>query len=136
MAVGSSNEFDLVVVGAGTGGYSAAFRAAQLGLRVALVDSDKLGGTCLHRGCIPTKALLESAAFVQRIGHASEFGIELSGPASVDYATMEKDYLSKVSLRRMVSPQDVADMVLFLCTPAGGNISGQALSVCGNVEAI
>lgn len=88
MAVGSSNEFDLVVVGAGTGGYSAAFRAAQLGLRVALVDSDKLGGTCLHRGCIPTKALLESAAFVQRIGHASEFGIELSGPASVDYATM------------------------------------------------
>jgi NAD(P)-dependent dehydrogenase (short-subunit alcohol dehydrogenase family) len=54
----------------------------------------------------------------------------------VDYATMEKDYLSKVSLRRMVSPQDVADMVLFLCTPAGGNISGQSLSVCGNVEAI
>ena len=54
----------------------------------------------------------------------------------VDYQTMEKEYLSKVSLRRMVSPQDVADMILFLCTPAGGNISGQAISVCGNVEAI
>jgi NAD(P)-dependent dehydrogenase (short-subunit alcohol dehydrogenase family) len=54
----------------------------------------------------------------------------------VDYATMEKEYLSRVSLHRMVSPQDVADMVLFLCTPAGGNISGQSLSVCGNVETI
>ena len=61
MAVGSSNDFDLVVLGAGTGGYTAAFRAAQLGLKVALVDEDKIGGTCLHRGCIPTKALLESA---------------------------------------------------------------------------
>ncbi len=60
MAVGSSNDFDLVVLGAGTGGYGAAFRAAQLGLKVALVDEDKIGGTCLHRGCIPTKALLES----------------------------------------------------------------------------
>ena len=61
MAVGSSNDFDVVVLGAGTGGYTAAFRAGQLGLRVALVDEDKIGGTCLHRGCIPTKALLESA---------------------------------------------------------------------------
>ena len=61
VAVGSSNDFDLVVLGAGTGGYTAAFRAAQLGLRVALVDEDKIGGTCLHRGCIPTKAMLESA---------------------------------------------------------------------------
>src|ERR1700675_2899252 len=62
MAVGSSNDFDLVVLGAGTGGYTAAFRAAQLGLKVALVDEDKIGGTCLHRGRIPTKGLLESAA--------------------------------------------------------------------------
>ena len=53
--------FDVVVLGAGTGGYTAAFRAAQLGMKVALVDDDKIGGTCLHRGCIPTKAILESA---------------------------------------------------------------------------
>ena len=66
MAVGSSNDFDLVVLGAGTGGYAAAFRAGQLGLKVALVDEDKIGGTCLHRGCIPTKALLESAAFAEK----------------------------------------------------------------------
>lgn len=85
MAAGSSNDFDLVVLGAGTGGYSAAFRAAQLGLRVALVDEDRIGGTCLHRGCIPTKALLESATLVDRIRHAAEFGIGVDAPV-IDYA--------------------------------------------------
>ena len=75
MAVGSSNDFDLVVLGAGTGGYSAAFRAAQLGLKVALVDQGKIGGTCLHIGCIPTKALLESAAFAERLRLARDFGL-------------------------------------------------------------
>ena len=56
--------------------------------------------------------------------------------AQVDYATMESEFLGKVSLRRMVTAQDVADMVLFLCSPAGRNISGQSLSVCGNVETL
>ena len=88
MAVGSSNDFDLVVLGAGTGGYSAAFRAAQLGLKVALVDEDKIGGTCLHRGCIPTKALLESAAFADRVRHAKDFGVVIDGDAVVDYTAM------------------------------------------------
>src|SRR3954447_19287113 len=88
MAVGSSNDFDLVVLGAGTGGYAAAFRASQLGLKVALVDEDKLGGTCLHRGCIPTKALLESAAFNERLRHAADFGLMLGGDTTVDYAKM------------------------------------------------
>jgi dihydrolipoamide dehydrogenase len=86
MAVGSSNDFDLVVLGAGTGGYAAAFRASQLGLKVALVDEDKLGGTCLHRGCIPTKALLESAAFNERLRHAADFGLNLGGETTIDYA--------------------------------------------------
>ena len=88
MAVGSSNDFDLVVLGAGTGGYTAAFRAAQLGLKVALVDEDKIGGTCLHRGCIPTKALLETAGFVDRVRHAKELGLKLPGEPEVDYAAM------------------------------------------------
>jgi dihydrolipoamide dehydrogenase len=88
MAVGSSNDFDLVVLGAGTGGYTAAFRAGQLGLKVALVDEDKIGGTCLHRGCIPTKALLESAAFADRLRHAKDFGLTLPGEAVIDYAQM------------------------------------------------
>ena len=81
MAVGSSNDFDLVVLGAGTGGYAAAFRAAQLGLKVALVDEDKIGGTCLHRGCIPTKALLESAAFADRVRHAERLRADPAGRA-------------------------------------------------------
>ena len=88
MAVGSSNDFDLVVLGAGTGGYAAAFRAGQLGLKVALVDEDKIGGTCLHRGCIPTKALLESAAFAEKVRHAKDFGLDLPGEAVIDYAQM------------------------------------------------
>jgi dihydrolipoamide dehydrogenase len=65
--IDNPNWFDVIVLGAGTGGYSAAFRAAQLGLKVALVDADKIGGTCLHRGCIPTKAILESADLAHRI---------------------------------------------------------------------
>jgi dihydrolipoamide dehydrogenase len=88
MAVGSSNDFDLVVLGAGTGGYAAAFRGAQLGLKVALVDEDKIGGTCLHRGCIPTKALLESAAFIERVRHAKDYGVVIEGAPAVDYAAM------------------------------------------------
>src|ERR1700690_4544908 len=89
MAVGSSNTFDLVVLGAGTGGYTAAFRAAQLGLKVALVDADKIGGTCLHRGCIPTKALLESADFAHRVRTKSrELGVMIPGEAGIDYAAI------------------------------------------------
>jgi dihydrolipoamide dehydrogenase len=88
MAVGSSNSFDLVVLGAGTGGYSAAFRAAQLGLKVALVDEAKIGGTCLHQGCIPTKALLESAAFADRVRHANDYGVTLTGEPAVDFTAV------------------------------------------------
>ena len=99
MAVGSSNDFDLVVLGAGTGGYTAAFRAAQLGLKVALVDEDKIGGTCLHRGCIPTKALLESAAFVERVRHAKDYGLVLGEGVEpgIDYVQMaaRKDQVVK-----------------------------------------
>ncbi len=113
MAVGSSNDFDVVVLGAGTGGYTAAFRAAQLGLKVALVDEDKIGGTCLHRGCIPTKALLESAGFVERIRHARDYGITLSGEPLVDYAQMtaRRDQVVKrmwTGLKTLVDKNKVA----------------------------
>jgi dihydrolipoamide dehydrogenase len=112
MAVGSSNDFDLVVLGAGTGGYTAAFRAAQLGLKVALVDESKIGGTCLHIGCIPTKALLESAAFTERIRHAKEFGIDVADPV-VDYARMaaRRDQVVKrlwTGLKSLVDKNKVA----------------------------
>ena len=72
--------YDVAVVGAGTGGYSTAFRAAQLGLRVALIEVDeRLGGTCLLRGCIPTKALLQSAAVMETVERASTWGIKAAG---------------------------------------------------------
>lgn len=72
--------YDVVVVGAGTGGYSCALRAAQLGKRVALVERDeRLGGTCLLRGCIPTKALLQSAAVMDTVSRSEEWGIKASG---------------------------------------------------------
>ena len=75
-----TESYDVVVVGAGTGGYSAALRAAQLGKRVALVERDeRLGGTCLLRGCIPTKALLQSAAVLDTVNRAMEWGIKASG---------------------------------------------------------
>ena len=57
----AENTHDVVIIGAGPGGYPAAIRGAQLGLKVAVVEKEKLGGICLHKGCIPTKALLESA---------------------------------------------------------------------------
>jgi dihydrolipoamide dehydrogenase len=89
MAVqGSGPDFDLIVLGAGTGGYSAAFRASQLGMRVALVDQGKIGGTCLHLGCIPTKALLESAEFLTRVKKAKDFGILIEGKPAFDYTVI------------------------------------------------
>jgi dihydrolipoamide dehydrogenase len=71
--------FDVTIIGAGPGGYSAAIRAAQLGLKVAIVERDQnLGGTCLLRGCIPTKQYLHSAQLVDTMKHAAEFGVEVS----------------------------------------------------------
>ncbi|MGC5166547.1 dihydrolipoyl dehydrogenase [Luteimicrobium sp. DT211] len=67
--------FDVVVLGGGSGGYAAALRAAQLGLTVALVEQDKLGGTCLHRGCIPTKALLHAAEVADAARESESFGV-------------------------------------------------------------
>jgi dihydrolipoamide dehydrogenase len=70
--------FDIVVLGAGSGGYACALRAAELGLRVALVEKDKVGGTCLHRGCIPTKALLHAAEVADSARDSAQFGVHAS----------------------------------------------------------
>ncbi|SIT74582.1 dihydrolipoyl dehydrogenase [Microbacterium sp. RU33B] len=71
----TEHTFDLVVLGGGSGGYAAALRAAELGKTVALIEKDKLGGTCLHRGCIPTKALLHSAEVADSAREASSYGV-------------------------------------------------------------
>lgn len=71
-----AKEYDLVIIGGGTGGYVAAIRASQLGLKTAIVEKEKLGGTCLHRGCIPSKALLRSAEVFSLAKKSSDFGVE------------------------------------------------------------
>lgn len=73
-----TKEYDLVIIGGGPGGYVAAIRAAQLGLQVAVVEKDQLGGTCLHRGCIPSKTLLRSAEVFRQTKAAESYGVELS----------------------------------------------------------
>ncbi|MGI3783106.1 MAG: dihydrolipoyl dehydrogenase [Janthinobacterium lividum] len=74
----SDDKFDLVILGAGSGGYACALRAAQLGLRVALVERDLLGGTCLHYGCIPTKAILHAAEVADGARDGARFGVHAS----------------------------------------------------------
>ncbi|GAB3492156.1 dihydrolipoyl dehydrogenase [Nocardiopsis coralliicola] len=74
----SGGTFDLVILGAGSGGYAAALRAAELDLSVALIEKDKLGGTCLHQGCIPTKALLHAAEVADSAKESEKFGVKAS----------------------------------------------------------
>ena len=82
-------KFDLIVLGSGPGGYVAAIRAAQLGMKVAIVERESLGGICLNWGCIPTKALLKSAQVFEYIQHANDYGISVSG-AEADFGGMVK----------------------------------------------
>ena len=72
------SEFDLVIIGGGSGGYACALRSAQLGKSVVLIEADKVGGTCLHRGCIPTKALLHSAEIADGAREGAKFGVKSS----------------------------------------------------------
>jgi dihydrolipoamide dehydrogenase len=81
-----ADKFDLVVVGAGPGGYVAAIRGAQLGLRTACIERERPGGICLNWGCIPTKALLKSAEAMRLVQHAADYGITVSGPISFDWS--------------------------------------------------
>ena len=79
--------YDIIIIGSGPGGYVAAIRAAQLGMRVAVVERESLGGICLNWGCIPTKALLKSAQVFEYIQHAADYGISV-GNAKADFTAM------------------------------------------------
>ena len=81
--------FDLIVIGSGPGGYPAAIRASQLGMKVAVVEKESLGGICLNWGCIPTKALLKSAQVFEYINHAEDYGIKVAKPKA-DFTGMVK----------------------------------------------
>ena len=80
--------FDIVVIGGGPGGYGAALYAGAAGLSVAVVEKDKVGGTCLHRGCIPAKEFLETASVYRTVEDSKEFGIDVSG-VSVDFSVSQ-----------------------------------------------
>ncbi len=81
-------KYDIIVIGSGPGGYVAAIRASQLGLKTAVVEKAELGGVCLNWGCIPTKALLKSAQVFNYINHAADYGVKLSGEAKADFGAM------------------------------------------------
>jgi dihydrolipoamide dehydrogenase len=85
----TAEQFDLVVIGGGPGGYAAAFYGASAGLNVALIERDTIGGTCLNRGCIPAKAFLETAAVNRHVAHAADFGINATA-TGVDFGVAQK----------------------------------------------
>ena len=80
--------YDVVFIGGGPGGYVAAIRASQLGLKTAVVEKAKLGGTCLHAGCIPTKALLRSAEIYTNTKNAEEFGV-IAPEVGLDFSKVQ-----------------------------------------------
>jgi dihydrolipoamide dehydrogenase len=84
-----ASQYDLIIIGSGPGGYVAAIRASQLGLKTAIVERESLGGICLNWGCIPTKALLKSAQVFQYINHAKDYGITV-GSAEADFGAVIK----------------------------------------------
>ena len=105
----SSGRYDIVILGGGSGGYACALRAAELGMRVALIERDKVGGTCLHRGCIPTKALLHAAEIADNANEAESFGVHarLEGidKGGVNYnKDKEVDPLYKGQVSTILSP--------------------------------
>ena len=85
-----TGSYDVAFLGGGMGGYVGAIRAAQLGLRTAVVEEDKLGGTCLHRGCIPTKALLQSAFVLDQARQGGRLGVRVSG-VELDYPQVARN---------------------------------------------
>jgi dihydrolipoamide dehydrogenase len=98
--VAEGGHYDIVILGGGSGGYACALRAAELGKRVALIEKDKVGGTCLHRGCIPTKALLHSAEVADSSRESEKFGIRtafegIDMPAVLSYQQGVVDRLWK-----------------------------------------
>ena len=85
-----ATKYDLIVIGSGPGGYVAAIRASQLGMKVGVVERSELGGICLNWGCIPTKALLKSAQVYEYVQHAQDYGIKIDGKFSADFDGMVK----------------------------------------------
>ncbi len=130
----SSGRFDLVVVGAGPGGYVAAIRGAQLGMRVAVIEEDRVGGVCLNWGCIPTKALLSGAGLVEDLTkHGETFGITTAGMV-LDYAKLI-DHSRKTSDRLCKGVQGLFKKNQIELIPGRGRLAGPN-TVAVNDEAL
>src|SRR2546429_9702300 len=86
--VPTAEQFDIVVIGGGPGGYASALYGANAGLRIAVVEKEKVGGTCLHRGCIPAKEFLETAHVFRTVAGAKGFGVNAEQP-SMDFAVSQ-----------------------------------------------
>src|ERR1700738_76138 len=83
-----AEHFDVVILGGGPGGYAAALYGASAGLRIALIEDQRVGGTCLHQGCIPAKELLQPAEVLRTVGHAKDFGVD-AGQPTLDLRTSQ-----------------------------------------------
>lgn len=88
----NSEIFDVIVMGGGPGGYATALYGAAAGLNIAMVEEDRVGGTCLHRGCIPAKALLQTAEVAHNVKTAQAFGVDAQGGA-IDFSILQKEKL-------------------------------------------
>ena len=126
--------FDLVVIGGGNGGYTAAIKASQLGLTTALIEEEKVGGVCLHRGCIPTKLLLESAEALALISKSKTFGIEVEN-IRLDYSYLRQRQEEVVgtlhkNLRSAIQKQKVEIIQGHgrLLSPTEVSVNGRTLS--------
>jgi len=118
-----ADAYDVVVIGAGTGGYSAALRASRLDRRVALIERDeRLGGTCLLRGCIPTKALLQSAAVMDAVNRSDEWGIKASG---------EPDWSAVLGFRERIVDKNVKGLTGLIGQRGIDVVAGTATLVPG-----
>ena len=97
-------KYNLIILGSGPGGYVAAIRASQLGLKTAIIEKENLGGICLNWGCIPTKALLKSAQVFNYLKKASDYGLKING--------YEKDFKSIIDRSRNISSSTFSELII------------------------
>lgn len=127
--------FDVVIIGGGPGGYVAAIRAAQKGLQVALIEKLEMGGTCLNRGCIPSKALIANAEVLRKIRSADQYGITV-GPVTFDYGSMKQKKDSVVEKIRKGLEGLIASNKITVFKGFGKFISPYELKVVGGEETL
>ncbi|QQQ83391.1 FAD-dependent oxidoreductase [Staphylococcus haemolyticus] len=110
----SENQYDLVILGGGTAGYVAAIRASQLGNKVAIVEKSLLGGTCLHKGCIPTKALLKSAEVLRTVKDSVHF-VQSRGQTAILFDEVDSGVSGQAAQKMVEKMRDIAEYIQVIC---------------------